>query len=354
MPSYISKPTQVNEEQPAAAAPISDQLRANLVASFTPLLADVHEVVVVGFGAHTNAGDSMIWLGQIKLLRSLDIKVRGVAQVGMFDERMLKRLPSHVAVVLTGGGSFGDLWPLEQFHRERIFKATPGRRVIQFPQSLCFRDETNVHLAQNALVQHGDVSLTWRDRHSYESALELFPETSSALVPDVAFALGPMDRVDQPKYPILCISRHDHEGGELCAVRPTDGIQLDWSRGGSLATMLRREPILAALALERRSRLFLGDHVRMAMYGTFASITVQLAKSLVSSGDVVVSDRLHAHILCVQLGIPHVMVDTRYGKISSFIDTWTSKSELVSIASTPRDAIERARTIAAARARNSS
>jgi len=346
----------VNDDQQAAAAPKSEAMRTTLVDAFGPLLSDIHEVVVVGFGAHTNAGDSMIWLGQIRLLRTLGIKVRGVAQVGKFDERMLRRLPSHVAVVLTGGGNFGDLWPHSQLYRERIIEAAAGRRVVQLPQSLCFRDETNIHLARNVIAHHGDVLLTWRDGQSYESALELFPETPSVLVPDVAFALGPMESADQPNFPLLCISRHDHEGGELCAVRLDHGVQVDWTSHGSFSTMLRRDPILAVLSLERRSGLFLGNQLRMAMYVAFAGITVQLAKSLVSNAEVVVSDRLHAHILCILLEIPHVMVDTRYGKISSFIDTWTADSNLVSVVSSPRDAIDLARSIAVerSRARNAS
>lgn len=326
-------------------------MRDTLVDAFRPLLSDIHEVVVVGFDAHTNAGDSMIWLGQIRLLRTLGINVRGVARVGTFDERTLRRLPPHVAVVLTGGGNFGDLWPYLQLYRERIIEAAAGRRVVQLPQSLCFRDETNIHLVRNILAHHGDVLLTWRDGPSYESALELFPETPSVLAPDVAFALGPMETTDQPKFPLVCISRHDHEGGELCAVRLDDGMHVDWATGGSFSTKRRRDAILTVLNLGRRSGLFLGNQFRTAMYAAYASSTVQLAKSLVSSAEVVVSDRLHAHVLCIQLEIPHVMVDTRYGKISSFIDTWTADSNLVSVVSSPREAIELARSIAAVRSR---
>ncbi len=311
------------------------------------MLSDIREVVVIGFGAQTNAGDSMIWLGQIHLLQTLGIKVRGVAQIGAFDDRMLQRLPSHIAVILAGGGSFGDLWPHLQIFRERVIKAAKGRRVIQFPQSLCFRDDTNIRFVRDVLVEHGDVTLTWRDTRSYQSALELFPETPSFLVPDVAFALGAIDRADPPRFPVLCISREDHEGGELCAVRLDDGIQVDWATGGTVSAKLRREMIFAVLNLERNTTLFLGNRLRTAMYGTHARITLEIAKSTVSSAEVVVSDRLHAHILCLLLEIPHVMVDTRNGKISSFVDTWTAESNLVTVVSSPRDAIELARSIAA-------
>jgi pyruvyl transferase EpsO len=101
------------------------------------------------------------------------------------------------------------------------------------------------------------------------------------------------------------------------------------------------------LALEQRLGRLMGASLRMSLCKVFADVTVEHAKALVSSAEVIVSDRLHAHVLCMMLGIPHVMVDTRYGKISSFINTWTVDSELVELASSPKEAVEIARSLAA-------
>ena len=49
---------------------------------------------------------------------------------------------------------------------------------------------------------------------------------------------------------------------------------------------------------------------------------------LLCSASVVVTDRLHAHVLSLLLGIPHVVTDNVSGKIRSFHETWTSDSEL--------------------------
>jgi exopolysaccharide biosynthesis protein PssK len=38
----------------------------------------------------------------------------------------------------------------------------------------------------------------------------------------------------------------------------------------------------------------------------------------------VITDRLHAHILCLLMDIPHVVVDNSYGKVRSFVETWTA------------------------------
>ena len=44
---------------------------------------------------------------------------------------------------------------------------------------------------------------------------------------------------------------------------------------------------------------------------------------LLSRGHQVITDRLHAHILCLLMGIPHVVVDNNYGKLGSFLEAWT-------------------------------
>ena len=44
-------------------------------------------------------------------------------------------------VLLSGGGNFGDLWPFVHRHREWILQEITDRRIVQFPQSLHFRDD---------------------------------------------------------------------------------------------------------------------------------------------------------------------------------------------------------------------
>ena len=44
---------------------------------------------------------------------------------------------------------------------------------------------------------------------------------------------------------------------------------------------------------------------------------------MLSTGGLVVTDRLHAHILSLLLDIPHVLLDNSYGKVAGFADQWT-------------------------------
>jgi pyruvyl transferase EpsO len=61
---------------------------------------------------------------------------------------------------------------------------------------------------------------------------------------------------------------------------------------------------------------------------------------MLSRGRVVVTDRLHGHILCLLLGIRHVIVNNNYGKVAAFYETWTRGCPLVRPAATPAEALE--------------
>jgi pyruvyl transferase EpsO len=61
----------------------------------------------------------------------------------------------------------------------------------------------------------------------------------------------------------------------------------------------------------------------------------------------VVTDRLHTHILCLLLGIPHAVLDNNYGKVGRFISCWTSDSILTHRSTSMQSALDWAKGRAA-------
>lgn len=61
----------------------------------------------------------------------------------------------------------------------------------------------------------------------------------------------------------------------------------------------------------------------------------------------VVSDRLHGHIMALLLGIPNIILDNNNGKLSRYYETWTHESSLTWKASSPEEALQLARMLAA-------
>jgi pyruvyl transferase EpsO len=131
---------------------------------------------------------------------------------------------------------------------------------------------------------------------------------SAPVVPDAAVGLGPLMR-HEPDRDIVWVVRRDQEALHRWP-RGADG----WSRHAKSPTA------------SPRARVWRG------------------CENL-SRGRVVITDRLHGHILCLLLGIPHVVLDNSYGKISAFIETWTRDSALVRLAADPHDAEEQARRL---------
>jgi pyruvyl transferase EpsO len=63
---------------------------------------------------------------------------------------------------------------------------------------------------------------------------------------------------------------------------------------------------------------------------------------------VVVTDRLHAHLLSLLLGIPHAVLDNSYGKLSRFLDAWTGGAGLMQRVASADEAVAWAEESAAA------
>ncbi len=71
-----------------------------------------------------------------------------------------------------------------------------------------------------------------------------------------------------------------------------------------------------------------------------AQARVERGLRLLARGELIVTDRLHGHILALLLGIPHVVLDNDYGKVGAYIAAWTQRSPLVRQARSSQAAAE--------------
>jgi pyruvyl transferase EpsO len=70
-------------------------------------------------------------------------------------------------------------------------------------------------------------------------------------------------------------------------------------------------------------------------YEWMARDRAAFGRRLLSRGRVVVTDRLHGHILSLLMGIPNVVVDTGYGKVAGVRAAWTARSPTSRLAASP-------------------
>jgi len=209
----------------------------------------------------------------------------------------------------------------------RVLERFPHKPIIQLPQTIHFSDEASLKAMASIIKAQSDFTLFVRDTCSFEFARSRF-ECEVVLAPDMAFAMPPITR-NPAHLDYLCLLRSDKEAVanheyindvigqsgksiEICdwIGQPRDlTARLDAKING----LTRRIPAVTAPLRPMTMRLRQHYAMRRLIYGI----------RLLSQGAIVVTDRLHAHILCCLLDIPHFVFDSFGGKISAFHRTWT-------------------------------
>ena len=295
-----------------------------------PLVPPGSRCALLDFPNYANVGDNAIWLGELAYLRRAGVEIVYRSDQLAYSPRQLARRLGEGTILLSGGGNFGDLWPAHQWFREQVLDSFPRHRIVQLPQTIRFTERANLERARAVFSRHPDVTVLVRDEESCD--IDVGAET--ALCPDMAFALGPLERRCAATRDVVWLLRSDHE-----SALASDVERMDWPDD----ERERRPPL--ALSAARRLQEALSAHAaghrfRATLEDRLASARLARGLQTLSEGRLVVTDRLHGHVLCLLLGIPHVLLDTRHGKLRSFHDTWTKGSELVQWADSADEALE--------------
>jgi len=259
---------------------------------------------LLDFPDHGNVGDSAIWVGEILALQELGVRIAYVGNFLSFDPRILReRMPEGV-ILIHGGGNFGTIWPECQAHRETVLEQFRDYCVVQLPQSIHYADAASLERTRRLIAAHPDFTLLVRDEPSRRlSQDELGART--VLCCDSAFFLHDRLRRAEPSVDILALARTDKE-------RVTEGLQALLERTGrsfEIADWLD-DPMTTSRRLA--ARIWPRAHGRLtrvpgffralrAAWDAAAWARVERGARLLARGRVVLTDRLHAHILCTML-----------------------------------------------------
>ena len=321
-------------------------LRARLLETVRPLVGSARRLALIDFPNTANVGDSAIYLGELACLSALDLPFpRFICDLRTYDRGALARALGPSGLILfAGGGSLGDVWPAAQELREEIVTSFPDHSIVQFPQTIHFERVDALRRARAALNGHPRITLLVRDRRSLEIARSEFT-APSALCPDSAFALGSIERPVRPTRPRLWLMRTDKESRLGAEVPPSDAV-VDWLLEPAMWRRALSYRLMGAVG--RRSLARIARPLLMRLYGSLARQRLRRGLELLASGEVVITDRLHGHILCLLMGLPHVLLDNTYGKLSSFWQTWTAEVDTVRWAASPAEAVRLAAELAGA------
>jgi pyruvyl transferase EpsO len=312
-------------------------------------------VAHVGFPNHWNTGDPAIWLGTQAALARRGCSVAYQCAWQDYDRELMARQIGANPILIAGGGNLGDLWPNHQLFRERILAEFPENPIIQLPQSLCFEQEKNLDRFRAVCARHPRFHILLRERRSLASAEELL-DVPVSLCPDMAFGLGVLERPDVPTADILWLLRSDKESRGALRDLPSGSVRRDWLDLGVEDADAQRN----AEELNARIQGFVGaardwparaTPVFSALaeaYEALARLRVDRGLRLLSRGRMIVTDRLHGHILGLCLGIPQVVLDNSYRKISSTFETWTALSAITRWADSIEQSMSQCQTLTGA------
>jgi exopolysaccharide biosynthesis predicted pyruvyltransferase EpsI len=322
--------------------PTPAALRQGVLAGLERLGLRGRRVALLDFPNYGNVGDSAIWLGERAALRDLGARVVYACHRDSYSRRLLERLIGNGCICLSGGGNFGDLYPAHQMFRERVIADFPGRQIIQLPQTIHFSNPRRIETAREVLRRHSSFTLMVRDHPSLELALRQLG-VPAVLCPDMAFGLDRTGGHRNPDRDVIALRRADFEGSHVLARLKDYEIPVtDWQEDApsTVRRIVNRVDGIGA----RHPRLFGWARALSAFaFDRIARERLERGLRILARGRAVITDRLHGHILCMIAGIPHVIVDTRFGKVRDFHDAWTAGSPLVRITDSAAAAVQLAR-----------
>jgi pyruvyl transferase EpsO len=329
------------------------------------ILSPVKECALLDYPKHYNLGDQLIWLGNIFYLHNvLKIKIKYATSLDDFSDANLKRNAGKAPILLHGGGNLGDFWPRSQVFREKIISVYKDRPIFILPQSLYFKKQENLQKVASIFNSHPDLTIFLRDDYSYEIATQYFTDCRLAKAPDMAFSMVELPElsVSSPsRDSLLYLYRKDGENNldfspevlgipnlvveDWISYQWMTKLPKDWVYIPGL-TKLIREGWQRGLSIPRQWL----SRQKWENFSSSASIFGQLDNpsihrkswSMMHAGiyqlnqhRLVITNRLHGHILCSLLNIPHILLPGAYYKNEMFYNSWTHRLPLARFVKAP-------------------
>ncbi|NQE36001.1 polysaccharide pyruvyl transferase family protein [Microcoleus asticus] len=290
------------------------------------------ECSLLNYPDYLNVGDHLIWLGEVFYLTDvLKTKIKyTAASIADFSEEVMDKQVGKAPIILQGGGNLGDLWRDHQEFREHIISKYRDRQIIIMPQSIYFENTSNLKKAADIFNCHPNLTLFVRENSSEKIAIKYFHNCQVIKTPDIAFQLLNMScfasNKTGEKSSILYHCRADKELKkdfspasifELPNLIVEDWVSSEWKTWRSAKSILNTSQTYP----DHTPAIF--DSLYDPNIHRTSWILMHKGIAQFSQHRLIITNRLHGHILCILLGIPHIFLGNSYYKNESFYETWT-------------------------------
>lgn len=331
---------------PATDAALFAQQAQAIDACLDRYIPEGATVALLQFPYDFNVGNHMMWVAAVDYLKRRKARIAYAAHGHNFDLDAMVRAVGDGVVLFLGGVTVSRLWPRHAEVKRIVAAACPNNRLISLPSTMLFVDDDDRREAATIFGNHRDVVLMARDPVSGAAARDIFPDSVNVVtIHDSTLRLPPQLRLASPVHDIIWLARDDLEG--VGASAPKDVEVFDWTHsdpvgmrilfpGRIFSRMRKVAPMLAPLANAR-----IADS-----YERFARYVLASGNRRLDTGKVLVTDRLHPHILAALRSQHSILLPDRFGKNRAVYDYTSHGYSTVHWAETPAEALELARALA--------
>lgn len=282
------------------------------------------DYVYLDVPSYLNIGDWLIAMGAFNLLKELPYKCLYYASSVNYQKQYI---PKNAIILLNGGGNFGDLYYGATEFRNEIVQDFPNNKIVILPQTITYTNPSLIIKEANIYSLHKNLHICARDNESYNILQKYFHLNSLYLLPDTAVGLYSL----LPKYEksknstILEIRREDKEilNAQFSKNFNEDVVVADWNK---ILKDIHIDVVLFPWRiLKRLSRALRGTWSKIQdhylLHVMYPYVFRRVSRYFLHFKEVHTT-RLHGFILCMMMHIPIEWIDTKYGKLSGYINTW--------------------------------
>jgi pyruvyl transferase EpsO len=323
------------------------QIQAVLRQRLAPELGSLKSCSLLEFSKWSNAGIHILWLGGVSYL--LDIARTNITYISSIrdfsSERLAQQADNSPLVIRAGALTDGWAGTTEcvDFYKQLI-SAYQDRPVIILPRSISFQSQARLREMAKIFNTHPQLTLLVRDKTSYALAQEHLT-CRTVLTPDIAFQLADdLESVslNTPTDNVLFLRRTDWPANPEFAPENlglSNFVVQDWNSYQHKKLPFRVRGLNRILRDVWFSRLAVPDEWRsrrdwmhsgrlnVPLDHRFRYSWKMLHRTIyqLQQYRLVVTNRLHAHILCVLLGIPNVVLPGPHGNTDVIFQSWTKQ-----------------------------
>ncbi|WMM71978.1 polysaccharide pyruvyl transferase family protein [Rhodococcus pyridinivorans] len=291
-----------------------DAMKSIATDRYAEVYKGVSQLIFTDFPDYPNVGDSAIALGQLNYFKEQGISVKSAYCIATLPENIFE---SRVPVMINGGGNIAGLFDGIDDHRNRLAQELhDDTLLIQAPQSVHFASAKGRSRFINEFASRPNLRMAVRDRAALDEIAGIISDP--ILAPDAVHHLGHIPS-DPPTFKYVVLARRDQESGASDV--PVESF--DWKKDD------RRLAVTSSIRWKSLRIPALAKYVNksVAQWEEIAESRLQRGVNLLSQGETVVTDRLHAMLISLQMGRQVVAIDNNNRKLTKYADTWFGNTQ---------------------------